>query len=546
MNIDPRIIDRPRNFQIVRALSEHFAQGHRKALVQMATGTGKTRVAMAIIKLLINANMIRNVLFIADRIPLVNQAKSNGFKQFFTEPVADLREGFTTSARLYVSTIQTLMGGYPKKLFEKFSPGFFDLIVFDEAHRSIYDKNNLINQYFDAIKIGLTATPREHETKNTYELFECEQNKPTVEYSYDEAVQDKVLVPYNAEIIDTKVLSLGIKAGELTKKQLDENQKKMVSDKIMEPIESLDKESFIVREKLPIIYEIEKNSFNLEKYVDALKKEISPLMILNQGTNPNISSFILNTEKLFGYVLDRKLDKIEKTRQYVQEMAGNILRKDNLNEIRNNRDKIMKVLQDEFWEDLTFDDVEFMVRELAPLMKFYEPDKRKIVQIDAPDLVLSREKYEREIKEDSRLKEFLEKNPFVNKIKSGEGITSSELKKLEEQLTELRPEMTIESIQKYQKKDFVVFLREIMGLTQNNNPIVLIELKFDEFIIKNSNYSSKQLEFLELLKKVFASRKYIELSDLAKEPLSAERPLDYFQMGELKGIIEKCNAIKVC
>ncbi len=114
------------------------------------------------------------------------------------------------------------MSGYPKKLFEKFSPGFFDLIVFDEAHRSIYDKNNLINQYFDAIKIGLTATPREHETKNTYELFECLQNKPAVDYSYDEAVQDKVLVPYNAEIIDTKVLSLGIKAGELTKSLRDQ------------------------------------------------------------------------------------------------------------------------------------------------------------------------------------------------------------------------------------------------------------------------------------------------------------------------------------
>ncbi len=269
-------------------------------------------------------------------------------------------------------------------------------------------------------------------------------------------------------------------------------------------------------------------------------------MILSQGTNPNISSFILNTEKLFGYVLDRNLDKIEKIKQYVQEMAGNIIQKDNLNEIKNNRDKIMKVLQDEFWEDLTFDDVEFMVRELAPLMKYYEPDKRKIVQIDAPDLVLSREKYEKEIKEDSRLKEFLEKNPFVNKIKSGDGITSSELKQLEAQLAELRPEMTIESIQKYQKKDFVVFLREIMGLTQDNNPVVLIELKFDEFIIRNNNYSSKQLDFLELLKKVFAARKYIELSDLAREPLSAERPLDYFQLGELKNIIDKCNAIKVC
>jgi len=756
VNIDSRIIDRPRNFQIVRILSEHFSQGHRKALVQMATGTGKTRVAMAIIKLLINANMIRNVLFVADRIPLVNQAKSNGFKQFFTEPVADLREGFTTSARLYVSTIQALMSGYPKKLFEKFSPGFFDLIVFDEAHRSIYDKNNLINEYFDAIKIGLTATPREHETKNTYDLFDCEHDKPTVEYSYDEAVSDKVLVPYNAEIIDTKVLSLGIKGGELTrslkdqlrrqeenpdyveytgsqfdkvfmddktneliirefmslcyksdegkpcksiffcasrrhanhmkdifgklfpnlssdvqvitssmdraedevlrfqlqseprialsvgmldtgvdipevcnlvfvkpvfshirfwqmvgrgtrnlsackhpewlpdrekkdfkifdfkigghsnikyhefkvsevrkpqmdviarifenrvellKKQLDENQKKIVSGKILEPIESLDRESFIVREKLPVIYEIERNSFNLEKYVDALKKEISPLMILNQGANPNVSSFILNTEKLFGYVLDRDLDKIEKIKQYVQEMAGNILQKDNLNEIKNNKDKIMRALQDEFWEDLTFNDVEFMVRELAPLMKYYEPDKRKIVQIDAPDLVLSREKYEKEIKEDTRLIEFLDKNPFTKKIKSGEGITSSELKQLEAQLAELRPEMTIENIQKYQKKDFVVFLHEIMGLTQDNNPVELIELKFEEFIIKNNDYNSKQLEFLELLKKVFAARKYIELSDLAKPPLSEEHPSDYFQIGELKRIIAKCNTIKVC
>ncbi|CAG0978410.1 MAG: DEAD/DEAH box helicase family protein [Candidatus Methanoperedens sp.] len=753
---NPRIIDRSRNFQIVRQLSEHFSHGHRKALLQMATGTGKTRVAMAIIDLLINANMIRNVLFIADRIPLVNQAKNNGFQEFFKEPVADLREGFSSSGRLYVSTIQTLMNGYPKKLFERFSPGFFDLIVFDEAHRSIYDKNNLINEYFDAIKIGLTATPRERETKNTYVLFECEHDIPTVEYSYDEAVQDGVLVTYNAEIIDTKILSLGIKGGELTKelkdqlrrqeenpdtseypgsqfdkvfmddktneliirefmslcyksdegkpcksiffcasqrhaeymktifgklfpnlsndvqvitsnkdraedevkrfqlqseprialsvgmldtgvdipevcnlvfvkpvfsyirfwqmvgrgtrnlgackhpdwlplrdkkdfkifdfkigghsnikyhefkvskerapqkdviikifenrvellkKKLDENQRELISGKIMEPIESLDKDSFIVREKLPIIYEIQTNSFNLERYVDALKKEISPMMILNEGTNANVSSFILNTEKLFSHVLDKDFAKIEKIKRYVWEMARNIIRKENLSEIKNNKEKIMKVLQDDFWNGLTFDDVEFIIRELAPLMKYYEPNPRKIIQIDAPDLVLSREKFVKEIKEDLKLKEFLEKNPYIMKIKSGEGITSSELKQLEAQLTELRPEMTIENIQKYQKKDFVVFLGEIIGLTNDNNPRQLIELKFDEFIIKNNNYNSKQLEFLEVLKKVFADRKYIELSDMAELPLSAERPLDYFQMADLKSIVAKCDAIKVC
>ena len=194
VKIDTRIVDRPKSLQIVRELSEHFARGNRKALVHMATGTGKTRVAMAIINVLINANYVRNALFIADRTALVDQAKSSGFQQFFTEPVGDLREKVSTSQRLFVTTVQTLMSGKPKRLVEKFSPGFFDLIVFDEAHRSYYDKNNFIDKYFDAIKIGLTATPREHETRNTFDLFECEQGRPTVQYSYDEAVLDGILV----------------------------------------------------------------------------------------------------------------------------------------------------------------------------------------------------------------------------------------------------------------------------------------------------------------------------------------------------------------
>ena len=82
--------------------------------------------------------------------------------------------------------------------------------------KQYYDKNNFINEYFDAIKIGLTATPREHEARNTYELFSDKKGKPTVEYSYDEAVLNKVLVPYKAEIIETERLSLGIKGSELS------------------------------------------------------------------------------------------------------------------------------------------------------------------------------------------------------------------------------------------------------------------------------------------------------------------------------------------
>ena len=755
VKIDSRIVDRPKSIQIVRELSEHFSDGHRKALVHMATGTGKTRVAMAVIDILINANYIRNALFIADRTALVNQAESSGFQEFFTEPVVDLREGFSTTGRLYVSTVQTLMSRTPKRLAERFSPGFFDLIVFDEAHRSYYDKNQFIDKYFDAIKIGLTATPRKHETKSTYGLFECEQGKPTVEYSYDEAVLDNILVPYRAEIIDTERLLLGIKGSELTEplkdqlrrqevnpeaaeftgsqfdrvfmddkinelivreflnscyrsdegkpcksiffcasqrhakymkrvfglvapmlsndvqvitsemyrandevkrfglqseprialsvgmldtgvdipevcnlvfvkpvfshirfwqmigrgtrnldsckhlkwlpnrdkkdylifdfkvgghsniyyheftvsrersptkdvitrifenrvkllqKSLDEEQKRIITEKVIASIDELDKESFVIREKLPTLEKVKGEVFNLQNYVKELLEEITPLMIFNQGKNVNISSFILKVEKLFGYVLDGKRDQIEDIKLYVQEMCRNILQRDNLTEIKENRDNIISVLQEDFWEDLTFSDIEFLVIHIAPLMKYYEPDPKKIIQIDAPDIVLLRETYEKEVKEDEELKNFLNENPLIKKIRDGEGITSPELVELELQLSSLRPGLTIENVQKYQKIDFLSFLRKIVGFENKYDPKELIEYEFDQYILAKTEYNSKQLGFLLVLKKVFAKRKRIELSDLANPPLSNEHPLDFFQIGDLKLIIKKCNKIKM-
>ena len=315
---------------------------------------------------------------------------------------------------------------------------------------------------------------------------------------------------------------------------------------IIASLDDLDEDSFIVRERLPAIKRIKCNAFSLEKYMDELLKEIAPLMILNLGTNPTVSAFILQTEKLFRYILDRELEKIERIKEYVQEMAKNILQKDNLREIRRNKDKILRVLQEAFWDDLTFDDVEFMVKELAPLMKYFEPNPRKVVQVDAPDLVLSTEEFERKLKEDTELKAFIEQNQLVEKIRDGEGITAHELQQLEAQLEALRPELTIEYIQKYQKKDFIVFLREMIGLTDESDPKELIELRFDEYLIANSRYNSRQLDYLLLLKKVFVERKRIELQDLAKSPLAEEHPLDYFTMEQLTMVVQKCNDIKIC
>lgn len=221
LEIPQEIVDRSKSIEVVRTILEHLGEGHRHALINMATGTGKTRVSMAIIKSLINANVVRNVLFVVDRISLGRQAKA-AFDEFLPgNPASLLNEdkGFDSTKNLYVSTVQTLMAKDPKvsRKFQNFSPGFFDLIVFDEAHRSYYDKQNLIFKYFDSIKLGLTATPSKSEDRNTYDLFCCERGKPTASYTYEEAVNDEVLVPYDAQIVSTEVTELGIRGMELDK-----------------------------------------------------------------------------------------------------------------------------------------------------------------------------------------------------------------------------------------------------------------------------------------------------------------------------------------
>lgn len=757
MKINPSIVDRPRSVQIVRSVSEYFSQCHRTALIQMATGTGKTRVAMAVIDVLMKSNLVRNVLFIADRTSLVRQAKVNGFTKFFDEPVGDLREGFTENKRLYVSTIQTLMSGNANepKFYEKFSPGFFDLIIFDEAHRSIYDKNNLVFQYFDAIKIGLTATPKESETKSTFDLF----GEAIEDYSYDKAINDGILVPYKAHSIYTDVLNEGIDSKdldeftkdelrrqginpddlELTGSQFDsvfmdnyvndlvietfmnnayksdegkpaksiffcsskkhakamkerfnslyphlssdvqvitsdlsraddeidrfkldseprivlsvgmldtgvdipevcnlvfikpvyssirfwqmigrgtrneesckhkewlpnqkkedflifdfvigghsnidfhefreegklkenvstitaifnnrvslleenltENQRKIITAKLYNTLNQFRDDLWVVNKKKGILDRL-RNTEDLENHIAELTTEISPLTTVLEGYNPNVSKFIQEAEKLFACILHNDLDRIGKIKSSIQYKVRNVLEKDNITVIKEKQDDLKKVLQISFWEDLTFERVEFLVNEISSTMVYFVADRKGIIYVSVPDQIIDWVERDKEIAEDEELKRLLERNEAIKKLKEGKGITSKELLYIEKELSSLRPELTIDLIQRSRGTDFLVFLREIIGLTREEDPKQLIEQRFDELILSDYSlnngveFNSNQIEFLILLKKVFANRKHIELQDFAEEPL--DKGKNFFEFDSLNRIVEMCNQIKMC
>ena len=173
----------------------------------MATGAGKTRTVIALSDLLIRANWAKRILFLADRTALVNQAV-NAFKRHLPDssPVNLVTERHA-EGRVYVSTYPTMLNliNEVRSGRRRFGPGHFDLVVIDEAHRSVFQKYRAIFDYFDSLLVGLTATPRDEVDRNTYSLFDLEPGVPTDNYGLDEAVHDGFLVPMRAVSVPLQV-----------------------------------------------------------------------------------------------------------------------------------------------------------------------------------------------------------------------------------------------------------------------------------------------------------------------------------------------------
>ena len=228
-SINADIAGRHYQVQAVTKIAESFESGHeRRALLVMATGSGKTRTVIALTDVLMRANWAKRVLFLADRIALVNQATGEFKKHLPDAAPVNLLTDRDTDGRVFVSTYGTMMGlidqggAGSEGGLRRFGPGYFDLIIIDEAHRSVYQKYGEIFSYFDSLLVGLTATPKDEVDHNTYSLFNLEDGVPTDSYELGQAIADGYLVPPVARPIALGFMTRGIRYADLTPDERDQ------------------------------------------------------------------------------------------------------------------------------------------------------------------------------------------------------------------------------------------------------------------------------------------------------------------------------------
>jgi len=214
----PEIAGRMYQLEAIRRVSERFTGNFRKALIVQATGTGKTRVAISLSDVLMRAGWVKRILFLCDRRELRKQA-DRVFKEFLPgEPrvIVDRTTAGDRDKRIYLATYPAMMTCY-----QEFDVGFFDLIIADESHRSIYKKFSTLFHYFDALEVGLTATPVRFIERNTYELFACTDGDPTSHFSFEDAINavPSFLVPFRVRTFSSQFREQGMQYARMSKEQ---------------------------------------------------------------------------------------------------------------------------------------------------------------------------------------------------------------------------------------------------------------------------------------------------------------------------------------
>lgn len=244
IEINDNISNRYYQKEAILAVCDALSRNQRKALLVMATGSGKTRTAISIVDVLTRRNWVKNILFLADRKTLLNQAYRSFNNLLPSLTLCNLLDNKDNpeESRMVFSTYPTMMNAIDdakrkdgKKLF---TVGHFDLIIIDESHRSIYKKYRSIFDYFDGILLGLTATPKDEIDKNTYEVFGMENGVPTFAYELDQAVKDGYLVDYRTIETKTKFLEEGIHYDDLSEEEKEKYEETFDDGDFREDIDS--------------------------------------------------------------------------------------------------------------------------------------------------------------------------------------------------------------------------------------------------------------------------------------------------------------------
>ena len=218
------IAGRPYQTRALTRISEHFDGGSRKALLVMATGTGKTRTVIALVDMMVRAGLVKRALFLCDRISLVRQARNAFAAHMPDSSPVNLVTDPSGTGRVYVSTYPTMMNLIDRadRSGRRFGPGHFDLVIIDEAHRSIYKRYRAIFEWFDSYLVGLTATPRDEVDRDTYRLFDLDPGQPTDFYGLEEAIEDGFLVPFDPISLPTRFMREGIRYDDLSDGEKDQ------------------------------------------------------------------------------------------------------------------------------------------------------------------------------------------------------------------------------------------------------------------------------------------------------------------------------------
>ena len=220
--INSDIAGRTYQHQAIRSVAEAMEKhNQRRSLIVMATGSGKTRTVIALVDLLSRCSWAKRVLFLADRVSLVKQATKEFNKHLPNAGIVNLLDSQDGQGRVYVSTYPTMLNliNSNKEETQHFGIGHFDLVIVDEAHRSIYAKYGAIFDYFDSYLVGLTATPKDEIDHNTYGMFQLQRGVPTYAYALDDAIADGYLVPPKAVSVPLKFQRQGIKYSELSEEE---------------------------------------------------------------------------------------------------------------------------------------------------------------------------------------------------------------------------------------------------------------------------------------------------------------------------------------